>query len=314
MEVAMSDANDPKVEDGPLPTKPMTPEEARRAARREELKAVAQQTLEVLRLGEYVAPSGEAVNIAAAQRAAVEGTVLYGPEACRALLHASGVPGGARAEYEVTDETTQSAASRLAPEDVAVLNYASARRPAGGFLTGASAQEEELARCSGLYPCLQTQAVYYDENRRDASHLYTDHIIYSPRVPWFRLRGDGPLLDQPFVASVITAPAPNAGKALKRDPEAGQAIEERLRDRAGMILGVARDQGHRTVVLGAWGCGVFKNPPALVADAFAEWLENDEFAGAFDRVVFAVFDPSPERKSLDAFRERFSAEQLELPV
>lgn len=308
----MTDTNDPKT-----PPLISTPEQAKeadeRAARREALRGVAQQTLEILELGEYVSPGGKVINIRAAQRAAEEGTVLYTPAAARALLDVSG-PGGATPRYEVTEETTQVAAQRLASDDVVVLNYASAKKPGGGFLTGAMAQEEELARCSGLHPCLASQAAFYDQNRRAGSSLYTDHVIYSPRVPWFRLFGRGELLSDPFVASVITAPAPNAGDVLKKDPNAGQAIEEVLRDRAGMILGVARDQGHRSLVLGAWGCGVFKNPPDLVADAFAEWLENDSFAGAFERVVFAVYDPSPDKKSYSAFRRRFSAEQLELPV
>ncbi len=48
--------------------------------------------------------------------------------------------------------------------------------------------------------------------------------------------------------------------------------------------------GHRTLLLGGWGCGVFRNDPALVADAFGVLLSSDRFSGAFDHVTFAVFD------------------------
>jgi uncharacterized protein (TIGR02452 family) len=71
-------------------------------------------------------------------------------------------------------------------DDPVVLNFASARNVGGGFLNGARAQEEDLARSCGLFRCLETQPEYYEVNRRTASLLYTDHIIYSPRVPWFR--------------------------------------------------------------------------------------------------------------------------------
>ncbi|WP_306440898.1 TIGR02452 family protein [Corallococcus aberystwythensis] len=49
---------------------------------------------------------------------------------------------------------------------------------------------------------------------------------------------------------------------------------------------MAAHHGHRTLVLGAWGCGAFRNNPHDAADAFASAL--DAFSGGFVRVVFAV--------------------------
>ena len=93
---------------------------------------------------------------------------------------------------EVTAETTQHAARRLVESesvaDLVLLNFASARNAGGGFINGAKAQEEDLCRCSGLYQCLISQRGYYDANRKQESALYTDHLIYSPNVPWFRTR------------------------------------------------------------------------------------------------------------------------------
>lgn len=192
-------------------------------------------------------------------------------------------------------------------DDVVLLNFASAKNPGGGFVNGAKAQEEDLARCSGLYACQQRQFVYYERNRLHKCMLYLDDVIYSPNVPWFR-RNSRELLDEVFLASVITAPASNAGQYLKRNPNGQQDVEATLRRRAGNVLATAVDNGHRTLILGAWGCGVFRNDPALVADAFATWLASDRFSECFDKVVFAVYDKSKGKQTLKAFQDRLLRE------
>ena len=272
------------------------------------LKEVATQTLQILDAGYFVAPSGERLSLQPALSEAIAGTCLYTPQQAADLLESPGPTSGTRPLVEVTDETTQVAAHRLvvteSVTDLALLNFASARNPGGGFINGAKAQEEDLTRCSGLYPCLLTQPVYYEANRKNDSVLYTDHIIYSPRVPWFRTRSRDDA-NTVFLASVITAPAPNAGVALQRDPQSGPEIEATLRRRAGLVLAVAAHQRHRNVLLGAWGCGVFRNNPAQVADAFGQWLESERFRGLFDRVVFAIYDRSSDRSTLGPFQQRF---------
>ena len=272
------------------------------------LKGTADETLALLDAGHFIAPDGRRVELQAEQALAVRGTRLYTPEAANALFALRVAADGAAPRIEVTPETTQIAARRLVldegVDDLVLLNFASARNPGGGFVNGAKAQEEDLCRCSGLYPTLLTQRAYYDANRACTSALYTDHLIHSPRVPWFRARSrDRP--DTLFLASVITAPAPNAGVVREREPLAVDDIETTLRRRAGCMLSVATAHGHRTLLLGAWGCGVFRNDPAQVADAFGAWLESPRFAGAFDRVVFAVYDTSKMQATLRAFEARF---------
>ena len=268
------------------------------------LVEVAQDTLQICRAGTYVAPSGREVDIRTAQAAAVAGARLYTPEEQASLL--AGSPqnhSGSRPSIEVTAETSQQAAQRLAARGpVAVLNYASARNPGGGFLRGAVAQEEDLCRCSGLYLTQLPHPRYYEANRAEASLIYTDHLIWSPAVPFFRLTARD-LLEAPFLASVITSPAPNAGEELRRDPSAGPPIHAALVRRAGRLLAVAEAQGARRLVLGAWGCGVFRNDPVEVAEVFGGWLASARFSGAFDEVVFAVYG-RPEA-NLEAFRARF---------
>lgn len=271
-------------------------------------KGIAKATLAICEAGHYTAPSGATVDISAQQEAAVAGTQLFRPAQLTALLDAPPTTHGGPPRIEVTPEKTQVAAQRLAYEGapgLLLLNFASARNPGGGFLGGATAQEEDVCRCSGLYPTLLTQPDYYATNRRHRSTLYTHHLIHSPGVPFFRV-ARSTLLERPFFASVITAPAPNAGAVLREDSDAGPAIDEALRRRAGYVLAVAQRTGAKTLVLGAWGCGVFMNEPAHVASAFGDWLESERFAGAFERVVFAVLTANKrDIGNIEAFRAQF---------
>ena len=273
------------------------------------LKGIATETLKMFEQGGYTNSTGHFVSLQPALQRAVAGTVLHAPEQAHALLQGAQAGAGQQAPLcRVVHESTQVAAHRMAAlegvTDVVALNFASARNPGGSFINGAKAQEEDVARCSGLYPCLLTQPIYYSANRATESMLYTDHLIYSPGVPWFRTR-NRELLDASFEAAIITAPAPNAGQALMRDTGCGAAIEATLRRRAGLVLAVARAHGHRNLLLGAWGCGVFRNDPAMVADAFGAWLEGPEFQGCFDRAEFAVYDSTPDLHVLSAFQARF---------
>ena len=273
------------------------------------LKQKAEEVLAIVEKGGFTNAAGEWVELRSLVDYAVAGTRLYRPDELERLMASmAGVEAGRDPLIEVTAETTQVAASRLVKEgcdDLVLLNFASARSPGGGFLNGAKAQEEDLARCSALYHCLRPQSEYYEKNRSQESMLYTDHIIYSPRVPWFRARSR----DEPgevFIASVITAPAPNATQGLLRGL-AREEIEAALVRRAALVLAIARDQGHRQLLLGAWGCGVFGNDPHVVARAFKQWIESPVFAGVFDRIVFAVYDPTKEQGNYRAFQEVFPA-------
>ncbi|WP_436529806.1 TIGR02452 family protein [Actinoplanes sp. HUAS TT8] len=168
----------------------------------------------------------------------------------------------------------------------AVLNFASARNPGGGFRNGAQAQEESLARASAMYPCLLKAGAFYDHHRADPNLLYTDRIIYAPAVPVFR-DDKGRLLPTAYPASFLVSAAPNRSAITLNQPEHLPEIRATLARRAARVLRVAAAHDHRELVLGAWGCGVFGNDPAEVARVFAEALA----AGPrFDLVVFAVLD------------------------
>lgn len=271
--------------------------------------SVGRDTVEIVARGTYVAPSGAVVSIADQVERAKAGTVRYTPEQVARL---SDVIGLFATRVDVTHETTARATQRLAERGtvagrVACLNFASAKNPGGGFLGGAKAQEEDLARRSALYACQLTQKQHYDLNRACGSTLYTDSLIWSPAVPFFR-DDRLELVEEPWLAGVVTSPAPNAGaEAKKLGADVAQpAVRATLARRAGHVLAALAHHKQDVIVLGAWGCGVFRNDPVFVADVFAELLAT-RFRGAFAHVVFAVYDSSADRATLRAFEERFAA-------
>jgi uncharacterized protein (TIGR02452 family) len=266
---------------------------------------MARQTVAICEAGSYETPRGQQANIASDLAAAKAGTILYSPEK-------SPVPGPPSVKrptcLSVRNETTFHAITRLTAVGghVACLNFASAKNPGGGFLNGSLAQEEALACASGLYPCLLMALEYYERNRAHRSTLYLDLVIYSPRVPFFR-DDRGTLLEQPVLASVVTAPAPNTGAIALNEPANLGQVEPTLRRRAGLVLAVAQAHGVDRLVLGAWGCGVFRNDPNLVARIFAEMiLSPGRFAGVFAEVVFAVLDRSEPATTYRAFAKQFT--------
>lgn len=273
--------------------------------KRTERQTIAHATLEIVKLGSYQSPSGRMVSLEPEVKAARDGTRLYGLQD----LPVAALPLRDRAAViEVTNESTFAAARRLyeaTASHVACLNFASAKNPGGGFLNGAEAQEEALARASALYDCLLCAPRYYEQNRAENSCIYLDLVIASPAVPFFR-DDSGNLLETLVPVTVITAPAPNAGAVRRNEPDRIPGIDAALRRRAEMVLRVAVLHGVDCLVLGAWGCGVFQNDPRKVAAVFRELLTNQgPYARSFDRVVFAVFDPGGDGPNFTAFREVF---------
>ncbi|MGR4878727.1 TIGR02452 family protein [Streptomyces sp. LARHCF249] len=265
------------------------------------LREIARENAEIVAAGGYRAPSGRRVELAAAVAEAKAGTRIYGPN--RAIPREEIVGRGGATAVEVTGESSTVAARRLAAQgsSVAVLNFASARNPGGGYVRGAKAQEEALCRASALYETLLQAPEYYEVHRAERSTFYTDRVIHSPRVPVFRDdRGD--LLETPFRVGFLTSPAPNAGTIRRQEPERAAEIPEALVRRAGLVLEVAALHGYRGLVLGAWGCGVFRNDPAVVAEAFRGLLAG-RFAGVFERTVFGILDRKPETR--EAFEQVF---------
>ncbi|MFD3918551.1 TIGR02452 family protein [Streptomyces sp. NPDC058595] len=275
------------------------------------LRGIAKDTEEIVGAGGYRARDGRQVPLTALLEAAAEGTRLYGPDPVPVTPDTSRTT-----SFEVTGESSLQAARRMTSASagpVAVLNFASARNPGGGYLNGAQAQEEALCRASALYATLLRAPGYYAHHRADRSPFYSDRVIHSPGVPVFR-DDRGRLLDAPFTVGFLTSPAPNAGIVKRDHPQESHRIPAALDSRAERVLEVAVAGGYRRLVLGAWGCGVFRNDPARVAGAFRALLVRSReggggrFAGHFDEVVFAVLDRTADSATLEAFRGTFAGE------
>jgi uncharacterized protein (TIGR02452 family) len=264
---------------------------------------VAQSTLAALEQGLYQSAGNQRVVLAAAQRTAEAGNRLYRPADADGLLREFDQPGGGLAEVRVYAATTLQAAAALAGAGsrVGCLNFASARNPGGGFLGGSQAQEECLARSSGLYPCLaQFREMYAHNARPESTGLYSDYLVYSPGVPVFRGEA-GEWLTEPFQLDVLTAPAVNAGALQRNNPELLPELVPTMRRRLRLVLAAAARHGIDTLILGAWGCGVFANDPTQIAELFAEALAEPNIRGRFRRLDFAVYDPKPPQATLQAF-------------
>lgn len=270
---------------------------------------LAKETVEIVARGSYPSPNRGNVDISRGLRNCLDGTRFFPPEELGQIRHdvLTRPAKGHATLVEIHNETTLAGIDRVLADGkgpVAVLNFASAKHPGGGFLNGSQAQEESLARSSALHASLLRAVEFYERHRSSPSLLYSDAMIYSPDCPVFR-DDEGQLLDEPLLASFITIAAPNAGAAGDNRPEELPLIPGVFHRRAEYVLALAAFQGCQRVVLGAWGCGVFRNDPEVVASAFANHLRHGAWAGRFERVVFSVLDTSPGRTTLAAFERAF---------
>jgi uncharacterized protein (TIGR02452 family) len=256
------------------------------------------EAVRIIEAGQYTNPSGRVVQIAEMISSSTAGTRSYPPSQPLPEFD----PGTYKTDIRIENETTLAAVCNLNADGYypVALNFASATSPGGGFLDGARAQEEYLARSSGLYACLRDNPMYeFHRARRDA--LYTNYVVYSPGVPVFRA-DDGSLLEQPYTAAIITSPAVNAEHVR---PERLKEIAPAMWARILKVLSAGLAHGHEAIVLGAWGCGAFGNDGYEIAGLFRKALAEN-FTGAYRRVTFAIVDWSPEKQFIRPFQTTFS--------
>lgn len=277
-------------------------------------KAMARETLKILNQGFYeLEAKNEAgqksekrqIRIKDAMERSIECSTLISPKEGEQILEKYRVCTNCRKpETKVENISTIEAVRMLAKEgktDIGVLNFASAKNPGGGFINGAKAQEESLAVSSTLYPTLTAHEKYYIENRAHRSMMYLDYAIYSPEVVFFRDERFR-LAETPVKASVLTLPAVNMGQVLLKGENAQEA-KKVMRRRMKLALGIFAEQKAKHLVLGAYGCGVFRNAPEDVAVWWRELLEEG-MGQHFDSVFYAVLDHSKKECCIKAFQEQ----------
>ena len=199
------------------------------------------------------------------------------------------------------------AAEKLTTEydRVAVLNFASATNPGGGVKNGASAQEECLCRISNLYPCLKQPRLwesFYGFHRGLPHRNYSDRIIYSKDVTVFKTDEEQPRnMDKWYSVDVITSPAPNISGVENPDLN---VLREIFAKRIRNILEAAMENSVKALVLGAFGCGAFRNSPALVSQVFRDVLIDGGYKEHFAKIVFAIISANNSNQSNLAVFER----------
>ncbi|WP_168733462.1 TIGR02452 family protein [Deinococcus sp. Arct2-2] len=190
--------------------------------------------------------------------------------------------------------STQAVHRAPAGARVTVLNFASGTRVGGGFLTGSLAQEEDLCRTSTLFSSLSCDAArpFYEAGRA-AGIMGADAAVLSPGVLFFLDEHGQPI--SPRRANIISCAAPNL-REFPGDPARQCEAGERIRVRTRLVLRAAEELGTDHLILGAWGCGVFANDPAVVAPAMlfalGDHLKNDD--STFAEVTFAIPEPRAE--------------------
>lgn len=301
----------------PTPDQPVTPPEPRTpppspsAVRRINNIEAFKDTLQIIKQDPLLSSR--------TARSAQE-TVLILPE-----TFSEKTPVSKETNVHVQEATTLQAARELCGKyrRVALLNFANPIEPGGGVWRGANAQEESLCRAGTLYPCLTGNgaAGYYRDHQtlpRNGSAFWgSDRVLYSPGITFFKEEvpadpgSDTSALelrytDDWFTADVITCAAPFFPSRQAAAP--WEKLHPVLVERIKNILEAAIDHDVEALVLGAFGCGAFNNPPMTVAEAFQFVLLQPRYLNAFDEICFAI-KPSDKTfcPNLSAFQLKFFA-------
>ena len=186
----------------------------------------------------------------------------------------------------------------------AVLNFASYTLPGGMYMEGSMAQEEALCHASNLYEVLSNLPDYYEYNNSHKNKaLYTNRGLYSPDVCFFNEFGNMKKYD------VITVAAPNKTAYMQYINNATEEQNDQaLKSRIHFIKQIALENDVETLILGAYGCGVFGQDPHLVAQCFKE-----EFDGSGISTVYAIIDKGSHEKegNFAIFADTFAPADIE---
>ena len=188
---------------------------------------------------------------------------------------------------------------------IAILNFANWTNPGGGVRGGAVEQEESICRSSTLYENLIADNVqefyklHLNDEKNYNSGKFNDDIIYTPNV--LILKDDSNSTDiknidlnnefnKKNIVSVITCAAPNnSNKNFNYND-----IYNIHLSRARRIIQIALNDNVDIIILGAFGCGAFKNNPVSVSKAYKKILVDDKIKNCFENVIFAIPDKNSQ--------------------
>jgi len=178
--------------------------------------------------------------------------------------------------------------------NVVVLNMASSGKPGGGVKNGSGAQEEGLFRRSNYH-------LHLGNRDRTRYPIAPTEGIYSPNVVFFRASESDyyTFLPVPKVLPMVAVPALRHPSLVKRAGNywLNEADFDLVKVKIRLMFKLAAVKGHDAIVLSAWGCGAYANPPLCIATAFKAVLEEEEFSNCLQRVVFSIFNDQNARKA-----------------
>ena len=173
-----------------------------------------------------------------------------------------------------------------------VINNASFKRPGGGVEVGSGAQEENIFRRSNLFESLyrfsfrlaKDHGLPIEEKQYPLPLRYG--AIYSPNISVFRGGEDVDyaFLDENYVMDFITI------AAIKHPAVIDETYAEIMKGKIRMMLNLGLHWENDSIVLGAFGCGAYGNPPEFVSSLYKEVLSEDNYKDKFENVVFAILD------------------------
>ena len=208
--------------------------------------------------------------------------------------------------------------TKLYGEVFAVLNFANAYYPGGGYQKGASAQEENIMRRTNLH--FELKGSQIDMNTRQYKPDFTKtleanhadkliHMHWDENTPDIVFRGSEENNYQTLEASEFFPFAELRGAALdvKSVSLSDDEIRAECRRRIKAQFATLTHNKIRHVVLGAFGCGAFGNDPYMVATVYVEEIKL--VRTSFDVIVFAIILSDD---NVDAFQMAF--ENLHEPL
>lgn len=195
---------------------------------------------------------------------------------------------------------------------VAVLVFASPLEPGGAMAEVNNGQEEDVCRRSNLFGLMweivynndQAPGLYPLVNLTDAAEV--DPIYSQKEFNGMFLTSDVTVfragktknyacLEEPFDVGMLISPALREPNLTEENTYVRKEDEDQIRKVIMTQLRVSHEQNYDTVILGAFGCGAFQNPPALIAQLYKEIID-EHFQGAFKKLVFPILDNTPKRK------------------
>lgn len=189
-----------------------------------------------------------------------------------------------KAELTVVFHNEQVIKTILCYDNPLTLVFGSARNPGGGVLRGSTAQEEDIALSSTWYFNVKDNVDFYELTHKDLT--YSNHMLYVNEA--YVVKDELGHYITPKRVSFIGGTAPNInGMISKGDKVDEKYIYEILKNRIKGMLAFAEINHHKTLIVGAWGCGVFGLNPEKVAEIFKECIESNLYSGI---LVFAIKD------------------------